>query len=388
MSLAKEEQWHTWIEAEGKRRILAACFIIDNHAAMFHGSSRARGDVDTSTIPLTGHNDALWAANSADEWLDILQNDPAAGRAQFIPRLENMTPEQVAQYNVFDKSAILSAAAMSMPRRNTRCTPTSKGDDQEFASTDDLRTPTTSSYAARALEGIKPDDRLSHLFSLVNAVTPNIYVALHHTPLRDLLAVSGDTWVLSQKVIGATAYVEHQKRLKAWVEGRSSTSPISPTSPTATGLEGMSSAKATVYAARALVGYFSRELEPSNGVTPYLTCISNYWGMYVCALIIWAFGHKAGKSFSSSGSSGSPTSSTRGQPMSEDEAVAWLRAIADSSIPENIGRAKGRREASAAVVSMVWKRLEADCAGGRSRLYVDAIGVLKKLEEGGNWRMF
>ena len=35
------------------------------------------------------------------------------------------------------------------------------------------------------------------------------------------------------------------------------------------------------------------------------------------------------------------------------------------------------------MVGLVRRRLEWDCVGGRSRLYVDAVGVLKKLEEDG-----
>lgn len=400
MDLTSENQWHTWVEAEGKRRLLAACFIIDNHAAMLHESSRARSDVDPSTIPLTGHSDALWSANSANEWFAILQNDPSAAHVQFMPSLDSLTPEQVAQYNVFDRCVILNAATLSLPRRNSQRNSVGKDGDAESSFADDLRTPTTTSYAARALKGMKPDGRLCYLFSLVNDITPNVYVALHHTPLHDLLAVSGESWVFSQKVLGSLTYVEHQKRLKAWIEGRSSTtssSSTSPVSPTAASLEGMSSSKATIHAARALVGYFERSVEASNGVTPYVTSISNYWSMYVCALIIWAFGQKSGKFFSTSsssssaGSSGSPTTATRGgggQVMSDDEAVAWLRAVADSSMPETVGRAKGRREASAVIVSMVKRRLEADCVGGRSCLYVDAVGILKNLEESVGRRWF
>jgi hypothetical protein len=54
---------------------------------------------------------------------------------------------------------------------------------------------------------------------------------------------------------------------------------------------------------------------------------------------------------------------------------------------EDVVRARGRREA-AGVVGLVRKRLESDCVGGRSRLYVDAVGVLRKVEEGVGWKWF
>lgn len=379
MNSDNEQRWRIWLEAEARRRLLAGCFILDNHAAAFHQQPRARDDVDPSTIPLTAYSDALWAANSANEWAAILDANPATGRTQCLPRLNTLGPAEVVRYNTFDQASILNAAAVSLPRRHTRRSSNGGGDDHGHISPEDLRTPTNASYAQTLKGAIKPDDQLAHLFPhCVSAATPNVYVALHHTPLHDLLAVSGDSWVFCQKVLGAPKFLEHQKRLKAWAtEGRSATT--SPSSPTTVGLESMSVSKATVFAARALAVYLDRGA--SGG-------ISDYWGMYVCALIIWAFGHHraAGKS-SSSGSSGdrSPTKKA----MGEDEARNWLRVVAEhGGQPEHVARVRGRREASAAVVSMVKRHLEADCVGGRSRLYVDAVGVLKKLEEETNRRWF
>ena len=48
---------------------------------------------------------------------------------------------------------------------------------------------------------------------------------------------------------------------------------------------------------------------------------------------------------------------------------------------------RGRAEAMG-VVGLVGRRLEGQAGGGKNRLLVDAIGVLKKLEEGVNWKWF
>lgn len=390
LSATTEERWRIWIETEGRRRLLATCFIVDNKASTLHQQPCARDVIDPTSIPLTGPSNALWSASSADEWLTILHGNQTASHANFLPRLDRLSPEEVTQYTAVDRAAVLAAATLSLPRRHFQRASPGKSAEQEPASIDDLATPTPASYAAHMMKSSKPEDRLLHLFSHCNEPSVHVNMALHHTPLHDLLAVSGESWVFSQKVLGAPTFHEHQKRLKAWAEGRSTTSsPTSPVSPTTAGLEGMSSAKATFHAAHALVAFLERESVENNDNC----CISDYWAMYVCALIIWAFGHhnssnnKAGKPASAT-ASGSPTT-MRGQPtMSEDEAVAWLRAVAESGTPEQIGRAKGRREASAAVVSMVRRHLETDCVGGRSRLYVDAVGVLQKLEDGVTWRWF
>lgn len=335
-ALAPEQRWREWLEAEGRRRLLAGCFMVDSHAAIFHQQPRAREDIDPTTITLTGRSDSLWAATSADEWAVLEAANPAASQPRPLPGLDTLRAEDIDQFSLFDQACLLNAAALSLPRRHT------------------------------ALP--QPDDRLAQLFasSTAAATTANVYVALHHTPLHDLLAVSGDSWIFSQKVLGEPTFLEHRKRLKAWIEGRDAA--------------GLCSAKAIVHAARALTSY----LDDNNKDNKTMQ-ISDYWGLYVCALIVWAFGHRSSSSKPSTGSASSPS---RGA-MSEDEAVTWLRHVGELvQTEQQVVRMRGRREASAAVVSMVKTRLEADCVGGRSRLYLDAVTNLRKLEEGVNWRWF
>lgn len=418
-----EERWHTWLDEETRRRLLSVCFVVDNHASMYHQQPRARNDVDPSTIALTGPSDILWAASSADEWAATLVAHPAAGIPQYLPHPNTLTPEDVARHSYLDQVAILHAEAIRLPRRHYgRPTGDKDGNELDNNSPVDLRTPTTASFGQNFKDN-RPEDRIAHLFSKAPmGISANVYLALHYTPLHDLLAVSGDSYVFCQKVVHAPTYLEHRKRLRAWAEGRSSffsaTATRTSTNPSPTsahqqqGLspvgysssEGMQApARATIHAARALVGFLDRGLDPKDGVTPYITCISNYWGMYVCALIIWAYGqHRtpaAGRTSTSSSSTAAPgngngnggsnnSSPNKGGAMGEEDTIAWLRQVSEASAPEQLGRMRGRREASAGVVSMVRRRLEADCVGPRSQLYVDAVSVLKKLEEGVSWRWF
>lgn len=376
VSMTSEERWHTWVGEEAHRRLLTVCFIVDNHTSLYHQQHRARDDIDPSTIPLTGHSDALWAAGSAIEWANTLESSPAAMVPNFIPFPNNLTPDEVARHSCLDKATILHAEASRLPRRQHNRSSTDH-DDQNSYTTDDLRTPTTACYN-QDFSGAYSEERIARLFSTATVSPgPSIYLALHHTPLHDLLAVSGDSWVFSQKVLGASTFLENQKRLKAWAEGRLfSKSPSSQQQASASSLEGMSCVQATCHAARALLAF----LNDDGTNAPQAACISQYWGMYVCALIIWAFGHRAARSSSST--------SPQKAPLPEDEAISWLQAVSATHRPEDATRMKHRREASAGVVSLVKRRLDADCVGPRSQLYVDAVGVLKKLEEGVNWRWF
>ncbi|KUI72814.1 Zinc finger protein zas1 [Cytospora mali] len=355
-----EERWHTWLEAETRRRLLTFCFILDNHASMYQQQPPARNDIDPSIITLTGPSSPLWEAKSADEWAAVLADNPAAGNVQYLPHPNTLTPEEVTGHSYLDQIVILHAETLRLPRRRYSRSAADKNDELDNFSTDELRTPTTASFGQN-FRGTKPEDCIVHLFSKADTkISADAYLALHYTPLHDLLAVSGDSYVFCQKVLLAPTYLEQQKRLRAWAEGRTATttSPTSPTGGSGGGLDSpLSAVKATVHAARALVGFLDRGADASNGVTPYVTCISEYWAMY-------------------------------GGAMGEDEAVAWLRLVSEASQPEQVARMRGRREASAGVVSMVKRRLEADCVGPRSQLYVDAVGVLKKLEEGVNRRWF
>ena len=68
-------------------------------------------------------------------------------------------------------------------------------------------------------------------------------------------------------------------------------------------------------------------------------------------------------------------------------ALEWLRMVARLEEPGDVLEVRGRAEAIG-VVGLVSRRLESEAVGGQSRLLVDALGVLKKLDEGVNWRWF
>lgn len=394
LAATKEQHWRDWLDAEAYRRLLAACFCLDHHAASYHQQPRAKEPIDVSDIPLTGPTDALWEAGSIDEWYTLLEAEPMAATPKYLPRLDMLRPEDVAEFSKLDQGIILCARFLKLENQQRTSSPNNLHMKSDASPSEDLHTPTAAAYATELAKADKYE-RAATLFSK-SLVAPiaSAYVALHHTPLHDLLAVSGDSWVFSQKVLDPPTFLEHQKRLKVWAEGR--TSSVSPTSTTVqatslgtAGLEGLSSAKAAIYAARTLVSFFDGIY--CQGPRPYVGCISTYWAIYVSALIIWAYGHYrtvGGGSSSKSSSNSNGGSPIKGAPMSKEQTVNWLRLVAAIGQPEHLARVRGRREASAGVVSMVKMMLDADCVGGRSRLYVDATVVLRKLEEGVNFRYF
>lgn len=361
--------WNEWMETESKRRLLAACFILDVHTSVYYQqNSLQQFPISTPPIPLIKPTEDLWAAQTPEAWEALLGSRPTnAGPASLSG--ESPTAEQVANAPHLDQSVFLASEALRLPRRSS---------------------PSILDLKVGVDETIT--ERISSLFP--GSAIGNTYLALYYTPLHDLLAVSGDTWLFTKKVESPQIFQQHKKRLQQWLG--------SPQADTA-----------SKFAAKALVAFLdhgNRNTLNSTVSRSYfgeedqdqdrnwnMSDISDYWAMYVCALICWALGHRALRTSSSTGSGlGSDfTSSPSHNPhhpnvnageKGEREALKWLKTVAGLSANKTLN-VRGRREIMG-VVSMVKRRIEDEAAGSRSRLLVDAMRTLKNLEERANHKWF
>ncbi|GKT60654.1 C2H2 finger domain-containing protein [Colletotrichum tofieldiae] len=348
-------RWHTWLDAETRRRLLSACFVLDIHSSVYLEQQRVRSfdianDGMPPNIPLIGSTQDLWDAASADAWAAMVLAKGDYSDKQTL--LSFINPDALSRTSInthvpFDRAVILAFEALLLPTRD---------DPVQMTPSTEIPEPETFHMAS-----IFPDCPVA-----------NTYLALHHTPLHDLLAVSGDSWIFSQKVLQPKSFAEHQKRLKEWGDSGDA-------------------AVAVVFACRALRAFTEHgnaEENPEDSDDDmddwemgrprmWKDNISDYWGMYVCALICWAYGHRASRGGSAEGSELGDYDSA---------AIRWVRTVA-SMRAEDVARLRSKKDAMP-VVSLVRRWLDVDCIGGRSRLYVDAVGVLKKLEEGINWKWF
>ena len=438
-----QDRWQHWLDAESRRRLFAACYFSDGHAAIYQQQRRTQDtDGALEQVPLLGRSTKLWEASTAEEWVNILAADPGALQPDHIPPLEHLTQEDVLRRPPMDQMIILSVLAQRLPRRqrahslSPHTSPSPEMDPHmqyvgsQFNHDQQQQTPFhLFAPHPQADYPLDAEERINTLFPACPIA--NTYLALHHTPLRDLLAVGGDSWVFSQKVLPATSFLEHQKRLRLWVTATSTTTTTntpnhsnnhshsnSNTAPSAASAGNNDVLLATIYASRAILAFLDRELcQPQQNTTAAWSAdMSDYWAMYVCALIFWAFCHPvrngsngtAGGGIGTEGGVDSPavSSSVEGTTAAaasaaggggrDDEAAAvgWLRMVASASTVgegpravEEVLRLRGRRGAGG-VVGLVRRRLEGDCVGGRSRLYVDAVGVLRRIEERDGWKWF
>ncbi|KAI3584895.1 hypothetical protein IWW34DRAFT_608217 [Fusarium oxysporum f. sp. albedinis] len=205
-------------------------------------------------------------------------------------------------------------------------------------------------------------ERMLMLRAFPDSAVASSYLALHYTPLYYLLSVSGQSWVFNKKVTDFNIFVEHQSLLGEWC--KSSTAAI-----------------ATVFAARALNIFLNlkassdqgedREGKSNQQQTIHWTDISDYWGVYVCSLICWAFGIEDKQD----------KDNTKILPKA---AKQWILTVADLE-PSEL-QAQNHRNGAQKVVSLVKEALENDCLGGGNILFADAMNVLKQLERGASAR--
>ncbi|KAK8014629.1 hypothetical protein PG990_007925 [Apiospora arundinis] len=363
-----EGRWGEWVEAEARRRMLAACFVLDVHTTMYHQLPLVhRFNTPCPPIPLTAASKDLWTARSAEAWETI----GAAGWPNNEPCVlsENtVSIEKLASAPPMDNAIYLASEALRLPR-------------SENSTRLDLSTTTIDLSDTR---------RISNLFG--DSPTANTYLALHYTPLHDLLAVSGDSWLFARKITGPRDYLQHQSMLKAWSGS-------------------VRSAAATKFAAKALVAFldnatphhtYPTTLPPSPprvATNAYLEWnkndISDQWALYVNALICWAFGNPHSRATNKT-TMPAPTTANSSNTQafesfvraseeirqSEAAALKWLRTIADLPQAEDVLAFRGQRRDALAVVAMVRRRLQAEAAiGGKSKLLVDSCAVLSRLEE-------
>jgi hypothetical protein len=368
-------RWAEWLEAEARRRLLAACFVLDAHTSVYYELPLMQPfNQPCPPIPLTATSQTLWEATTPEEWearipTGLISLEPAVLMEGVV------TPERIASAPSLDQAVFLASESLRMPRRSS------------FSGLD-LSSP----------PDLTEVERITQFFP--GSATANTYAALHYTPLHDLLAVSGDSWLFSQKVLPSLSFQQHQKRLKRW-----SASPHA--------------SVAAQLAAKALIAFIS-DNSNTNTTPPALPAsrkswntnnISDYWALYVCSLICWALGYQATRGTAAAAaaaaaaastprtasvssplktSSSSSSSGSLDPESSDAEVLSWLAMVAGGSAAADVpGHVKVRgRGAIVAVVALARRRIEAEAVGGRSRLLVDAVGVLRKLEEGANWKWF
>ncbi|KAI0913943.1 hypothetical protein F4823DRAFT_558526 [Ustulina deusta] len=351
--------WDEWIISESRRRLLAASFVLDIHTSMYHEHSTLHHFLTpTPPIPLTKSTQHLWTAQDSGTWEEILSAEPAQLNPVSLAD-EEITTDHLTTALPLDLAVYLASETLRLPRRSP-------------ASTMDISV------------GLDLDSttRMCGLFS--GSPVANTYLALHYTPLRDLLAVIGDSWLFSRKLLDQEDFQRRKTIIRSWSSS-------------------VHAGAATTFAAKALLAFFDTNNNTSNdqesternqhGGGWAMSEISDYWALYICALICWSInrttrgGMGRGSADGAGFSPASTSNSNSALGKAESEAKGWLKMVAGLSPETAIQNVRARREALG-VVAMVRVRLENESIGGKNKLLVDAVRVLKSLEDEPNRARF
>jgi hypothetical protein len=346
-SIGASHQWQEWIAAESRRRLLAACFVLDVHLSVYYELSPLHHHFNsTPPIPLTRSSQRLWEAQDPNSWEALINSEPSLLNLTSLGD-EKITPDLVDTAPPLDTAIYLASETLRLPRR-----------------------PHPSTLCAVAQLDLDSVKQISVLFPTLPIA--NTYLALHFTPLHDLLAVSGDTWRFAKKMLKADEFKQAQISVRSWSSS-------------------VHAGAASIFAAKALLAFLDTNDNDmlnnqtwtenwQRGMEWNRSNISDYWALYVCALVCWAPDHRRRRAAGSSANSDlSFNLAAGGNNQVEQEAKGWLKMVASSSAEDVMQNVRGRRKVLG-VIPMVRKRLEDEVVGCKSKLLVDSVRVLKDLE--------
>ncbi|KAL2073702.1 hypothetical protein VTL71DRAFT_11028 [Oculimacula yallundae] len=342
-------EWYEWIEKESRQRLLSGCFIFDIHQSMYHQQPRSRATSNqSSSLFCQPCHDDLWTASNPSEW--------QAQRSD-----SDLLPTHLVEQDIASQAI---CSSWSFTQTLSICWFVSRLPPRE-----DFTRP--NEYLSNTMH---PD--IENFVDLFPA-TPlaNSYMALYHTPLHSLLTVAGDTWVFAQKSpLGA--FQASQSRLKTWSNS-------------------FAAAQATHHACKIISQALSQPITfASDGtMVPPVCCMTDYWSLYVSALICWAFGHRYQGS-PANGTSGILTRSnsstdmraldTDDTPVSGDlrlKVLAYTNEISSLSAEELLTKKARMKGETAGIIDAVRQQLEVESVGNSCGMLLDALEVLKKLRK-------
>jgi hypothetical protein len=347
-----QSEWVQWIDTEARQRLLASCFMLDIHQSLYHEQNRSNVQLaECGSMLCLPCPENMWNTTSALDW----QINQAGYSVQPLHRIEHDPSSQLVDgTNSFSQTLLICSFASRLPARADPKYPNDFFPDNAHPTVVNLRT-------------LFPASPLAH-----------IYLALHHTPLHDLLAIAGDTWVFGKKITPPAAFQSAQFRLKVWSSS-------------------LNAAAATQHACHILSLVLS---QPYSDETQSYSAfsISDYWAVYTSALICWAFGNRYQSPSSGTISRSNSSNAIHNSGMDVDSpqtpvdarirALSYIQGILELGTEDLLTSKAHMKGETAGVIDAVRARLEIDSVGSKCMMLVDAVHVLTRIKESGKGKWF
>ncbi|KAF2109391.1 fungal-specific transcription factor domain-containing protein [Lophiotrema nucula] len=224
-----EVDWHTWVDAEQKKRLAFLCFMWDTqHAVLFCQSLCMSAFELRSTLPC---DQSLWEADSAESWQQIRQTKTSS--PLFLSCLKMYLHPGAAtvpkNLNTLSRSLLLHglmSIAWDMQRRDQTALgaidTNSLGNWQaRLATSYNAWHADFTSFCTTYLSNLpSPTHPLGKEFTTFRAAVLALYHSAHillHTPFLDLQIYAGSRHILGRPVTRQD-YIRSQKCVKKWVQ--------------------------------------------------------------------------------------------------------------------------------------------------------------------------
>jgi hypothetical protein len=183
---ATYERWAQWIELSTQQRLFLCCYILEYQQATLLARTSLQSSINCQglDLPLPSHSE-LWDATTPSDWAMAAQQNPHQ-----LTYVFQVAPDAMQTFDSFQSSLIIAAYY------------------------NHFNNPTP--YLAPA--------NFQHIDHLLDnsAVTKHQLLTaklLQTVPIRALLAVSGESWILSEKVPSPQIFANHKTTLRAWISG-------------------------------------------------------------------------------------------------------------------------------------------------------------------------
>ncbi|OAL45671.1 hypothetical protein IQ07DRAFT_215202 [Pyrenochaeta sp. DS3sAY3a] len=175
--------WVNWIELATWQRLLVSCYILESQQVLFLAREASQSFIQESglDLPFPSHS-SCWDATSPVDWAFAIQ------QSSHYPRyVYEVTADLLVAFDAFQSSMIIAA---------------------HYGRID----PQTYVQASSVLD-------VEHLLDASPATMRKLLTAklVQVTPIRALLAVSGESWILSEKSSSAQAFTTLKTTLRTWV---------------------------------------------------------------------------------------------------------------------------------------------------------------------------
>jgi hypothetical protein len=182
----QHSQWKEWIRVGIKQRLFISCFILESQ----QGTLLARKL--TSTV-ISGHDlpipapSLVWSAESAFQWTCTLQQNPQS--ISYVMEVSNRSSSSLAfkSLDAFQSALIISATHHNIDSSDQY------SDQPNAATLSQILDPSTQTSLLLEIH------RLSEV-----------------APIREILAVSGESWILNEKVSSKDVFESHKDTVKRW----------------------------------------------------------------------------------------------------------------------------------------------------------------------------